>query len=97
MTLLTIIIGYIGIGMLIQTAMLIKDMILRYAFKMDALTIERTGLKIQLFLRIGEVLIWPLEILFTLRMIFAKMTNDTKFFESINRGLDQIDEANKGD
>ena len=97
MTLLTIIIGYIGIGMLIETAMLIKDMILRYVFKLDTLTIERTGLKIQLFLRIGEVLIWPLGILFTLRVIFAKWTNDTKFLETINRGIEWIDEENKGD
>lgn len=97
MTLLTIIIGYIGIGMLLETAMLVKDMILRYVFKMNALTIERTGLKIQLLLRIGTVLIWPIEILFTFRMIFAKMTNDTKFIENVNRGLEWIDEKNKGD
>lgn len=97
MTLLTIIIGYIGIGMLFETAMLIKDMILRYVLKMNTFTIERTGLKLQLLLRIGTVLIWPIEVLFSLRVIFAKWTNDTKFFENVARGIEWIDKENKGD
>lgn len=97
MTLLTIIIGYIGIGMLFVTTTFIKDLILRYVCKMNTFTIERTGLEIQLLLRIGTVLIWPIEILFSLRIIFAKMTNDTKFLENVYRNIEWIDKVNKGD
>lgn len=66
MSMLTIFIGYFGIGLFMQTLFMAKDMYFRQKFGLKTMTVEKTGLWGQIKLRVVEALLWPIEIIMTI-------------------------------
>ena len=88
MSMLTIFIGYFGIGLFLQTLVMAKDIFLREKLGIKTLTIEATGLKKQILIRLVEALIWPIELIFTIRITFYALHHKGKLPKDVEEVVD---------
>lgn len=98
MSMLTIFIGYFGIGLFLQTLVMAKDIFLRQVLGIKTLTVEATGLWGQIKIRLLEALIWPIELIFTIRIVFHAIHHKGKLPKDIEGLVDTYFEfTNKED